>query len=110
MLAPFPCPHCQQPAISVLEKLCLGPALTVTCAGCEQRFSVPWRSMLFPLGPWLLLTILVVPLLGLVTRAGLPDVPGLLLPVEAAACLTVAGVGWVALALLWLYRVPLEKR
>jgi len=39
------CPHCNQPGISVLRKLYLGPAIPATCKNCGKKVGVPWSAM-----------------------------------------------------------------
>ena len=40
------CPACGEPAMTVGQKLFLGPARSVACAHCGQRVSVSWTAML----------------------------------------------------------------
>src|SRR4051794_15319179 len=46
----FRCPHCDQPAISALRKMALGPAWPTACRSCGRKVGVPYSSaLLFPL-------------------------------------------------------------
>ena len=40
------CPHCQQPGITVLRKLFLGPAVPATCKACGGTVGVPSGAMI----------------------------------------------------------------
>lgn len=39
------CPHCQEPGISFLRKMCLGPAVPATCKACGKKVGVSISSM-----------------------------------------------------------------
>ncbi|MFO7916335.1 MAG: hypothetical protein R6U43_11685 [Candidatus Krumholzibacteriales bacterium] len=40
------CPNCGNPGISILRKMCLGPALPATCKSCGKKVGVPYTAML----------------------------------------------------------------
>ena len=40
------CPHCNQPGITALRKICLGPACPATCKACGQKITVPYWSVI----------------------------------------------------------------
>jgi predicted RNA-binding Zn-ribbon protein involved in translation (DUF1610 family) len=40
------CPHCGKPGISVMRKMCLGPAVPATCEACGKKVGVPYMAML----------------------------------------------------------------
>ena len=40
------CPHCGNAGISVLRKMCLGPAVPATCKACGKKVGVPYAAML----------------------------------------------------------------
>lgn len=40
------CPHCGKPGISILRKMCLGPAVPAKCELCGKKVGVPYTSML----------------------------------------------------------------
>lgn len=40
------CPHCGRPGISILRKMCLGPALPATCKMCGKKVGVPYTALL----------------------------------------------------------------
>ncbi len=42
----YKCPHCGQPGISKMRKMCLGPARSTTCKACGERVGVPYTSMI----------------------------------------------------------------
>jgi hypothetical protein len=39
------CPACSAQAMTLFQKLCLGPARTRACRACGARVSVPWSSV-----------------------------------------------------------------
>ena len=39
------CPHCGKPGISVMRKICLGPAWAATCRACGKKVGVPYKAM-----------------------------------------------------------------
>jgi predicted RNA-binding Zn-ribbon protein involved in translation (DUF1610 family) len=39
------CPHCGKPGISVMQKVCLGPAWAATCKACGKKVGVPYKAM-----------------------------------------------------------------
>lgn len=45
------CPHCNEPGISTLRKLSLGPAVPATCQACGQKVGVPWGSAMAASSP-----------------------------------------------------------
>jgi len=40
------CPNCHQQAISMWQKMCLGPGRAIPCPQCGSRLSVPYWAML----------------------------------------------------------------
>jgi hypothetical protein len=40
------CPHCGKPGISILRRMCLGPAVPATCNACGKKVGVPYTTML----------------------------------------------------------------
>lgn len=40
------CPHCGNPTISILRKMCLGPAIPTTCKACGKKVGVPYIAIL----------------------------------------------------------------
>ena len=42
----FKCPHCNEPAVSWLRKMFLGPALPATCRSCGKKVGVPHTAMI----------------------------------------------------------------
>jgi len=40
------CPHCGQPGISEIRKMCLGPAVPATCKACGKKVGVPYTAIL----------------------------------------------------------------
>jgi len=55
------CPHCNKPGVSLLRKLCLGPAMPATCKECGRKVGVPYSSMLafIPFGVAIILVQIV---------------------------------------------------
>ena len=45
-MSKFNCPHCGKPGISVMWKMCLGPAVPATCKACGKKVGVPYMAML----------------------------------------------------------------
>ena len=39
------CPHCGKPGISVMQKVCLGPAWAATCKACGKKVGVPYKAL-----------------------------------------------------------------
>ncbi len=86
------CPQCQQPGMSALRFLHLGPALPSHCEYCGRRIGVPFgRSMLA-----------ILPFIAAIL--GAPFVESLPLRVATVVLGTAAMLG------LWFFWVPLEKR
>ena len=50
------CPHCGKEALSLWQKIKMGPAAEAQCRECGSRFSVPYWSALFTL-PFLLIVL-----------------------------------------------------
>jgi predicted RNA-binding Zn-ribbon protein involved in translation (DUF1610 family) len=90
-LKSFDCPHCGKPGISVVRKLCLGPALPANCTSCGKKVGVPNKSMLVlvPLG-------VAIPVCGLIRPFSLGT--------------SIAAVIGVALCVAYVRLVPLEPR
>jgi hypothetical protein len=42
----YRCPRCNQVTVSLLSKLCMGPAEPIRCIQCGQRIGVRWTAML----------------------------------------------------------------
>jgi hypothetical protein len=85
------CPHCGKPGISVLRKMCLGPALPATCKECGQKVGVPYSSMLA-----------VIPLIAVMLVSALTE------PFAFEAALWVGG--FLVMSIIHVRWVPLEPR
>ena len=57
------CPHCEQPGISKLRKLYLGPAVPASCQACGEKVGVPYGHAMVALLP-LFIPIAMVLLFG----------------------------------------------
>jgi hypothetical protein len=85
------CPWCEKPAISVLRKMWLGPALSTKCRNCGRPIGVPYTSMLA-----------LIPFIGL---GGLGvDTPDIVPKVAMISA------GFALMCALHIYWVPLERR
>jgi hypothetical protein len=58
------CPRCNNPGISVIRKVFLGPGATTKCESCGQNLSVQFYKSLLILMPWLTV-FLIIPIFGL---------------------------------------------
>ena len=47
----YQCPHCGQPAISVLRKTFLGPGVPVACQSCQKNVTVTYPAWLKAAAP-----------------------------------------------------------
>lgn len=56
-MSQFICPHCAEKGISLWAKIWLGPGVVATCSSCEQKVSVPNKSM-FAIIPMLLAVLI----------------------------------------------------
>ncbi len=88
----YPCPHCNQPGLSVLRRAFLGPAIPATCTSCGQKIGVPWTRSLIAVVPF------VLGMLGADLATSV-----------AVSALSVLVGGAVMFALFFMF-VPLEKR
>jgi len=86
------CPHCGDPAVSVLRKLFLGPALPARCRNCARRVGVPYVWSLLALAPMIPLAVWIRH-----SHGSMPAALG-------------AIVGFVCVCYLYVRFVPLEKR
>jgi hypothetical protein len=62
----YPCPHCNQPGISLRRRASLGPAIPATCRACGKKVRVPWGRSLLAMLPFFV-AVLVVPFLNSLT-------------------------------------------
>ena len=102
-MQPLNCPACSKQCLSVSRKLFLSPAVSIPCASCGARVSVPWvQSMLF-----ILLAGVVPSLVGIfaISSVGFSST-------NAAVAVFVVIAAVVALPFLWAYYrfVPLVVR
>lgn len=87
----YKCPHCSEPGISKLRKMCLGPAVPATCKACGKKVGVPYISM-----------INMVPFLIAIIAAFFVD------SLAVKTVVLIAGfIAGSAIQLLW---IPLEPR
>lgn len=100
------CPHCQQPGVTVLRKLCLGPALPTRCKACNRHVGIPYWTMLLLL-PY---AALMVGWPTIVRKLPIEAPPGLLIAPELSAYLSAAVVLSVVHGIVTIRWVPLEKR
>jgi hypothetical protein len=87
----FNCPHCASPTVSVMRKLCLGPAVPATCKACGGKVGVSYKAM-FALAP-------VFAAIGL---------SAFIQPFALKLLLWIAG--FLIMAVIHLIWVPLERR
>ncbi len=85
------CPHCGKPGISVIRKMCLGPAVPATCKACGKKVGVPYKAMLAG-----------VPFLAALLGSALVE------PFALKAALWIGG--FVVMAVIHMRWVPLEPR
>ena len=85
------CPHCGNPGISVLRKLCLGPAVPATCKACGKKVGVPYTAMLAG-----------IPFLAAVFGSTLVE------PFAVKAAMWLCG--FVVMAVIHMRWIPLEPR
>jgi type IV secretory pathway VirB3-like protein len=53
----FKCPHCGNPSISLIRKLCLGPARPTSCKVCKHKVGVPMKTAMLIGIPYLILFV-----------------------------------------------------
>ena len=85
------CPHCGSRGISVLLKMCLGPAVPATCQVCGKKVGVPYTAMLA-----------ATPFLAAIVGSAFLE------PFALRAGLWVGG--FVVMAICHMRWVPLERR
>jgi hypothetical protein len=100
------CPHCQQPGVSVLRKLFLGPALPTTCHRCGQKVGVPYWSVLVGV-PYVLVLAGSRPLFE---HLQIEPPPGLLISPALSAHLSAVVVLGIVHCVLHVKWIPLERR
>ena len=87
----YRCPHCGQPGISWLRKMCLGPPIPATCKACGRKVGVPYTAM-----------VALVPLLIAIAALSFVD------SWAAKAVIWIAGV--VAMSAIHMLWIPLQPR
>ena len=45
----YECPYCNEPGLTLLQKMTLGPARAKKCRQCRQEVTVPWGSFVLML-------------------------------------------------------------
>lgn len=85
------CPHCGRPGISILRKMCLGPAVPATCKACGKKVGVPYAAMLA-----------VIPFVAAILASAFVE------PLAFKAALWVGGI--IVMSIIHMRWVPLEPR
>ena len=85
------CPHCGEAGISIMRKMCLGPAVPATCKACSKKVGVPYTAMLA-----------AIPLVAAIVGSALVE------PLVLKAALWISG--FVVMAVIHMRWVPLEPR
>jgi membrane protein YdbS with pleckstrin-like domain len=103
-MQPLNCPACGKHCLSIARKLLLSPAVSISCASCGARVSVPWfESMLL-----VFLAGIVPSLVGIFAISSVSNFSSA--PVAVGTFVAIAAI--VALPFLWAYYrfVPLVVR
>ena len=85
------CPHCGKPGLSILRKMCLGPAVPAKCKVCGKKVGVPYTTMLA-----------IIPFIAAILASALVE------PFAFKAGLLIGGFG--AMTFIHMRWIPLEPR